>query len=69
METLNKQTLKNGEEGSMSSQVDFLVSHFPPQGRDTEQMTTAISGAKCSAALPKLNRLGSLVKMLLESAQ
>lgn len=51
----------------MSSQVDFLANHFPRQGREGEQTMTAISGARCSAALTKSDRLGSLVRMLLES--
>lgn len=51
----------------MSSQVDFLANHFPRQGREGGQTMTAISGARCSAALTKSDRLGSLVRMLLES--
>jgi hypothetical protein len=69
MKTLQKQTLKNGEEGSMSLQEDFHASLSPSQVEERERMITATSGRTCSVLYEKSGPLGLLVKTLLESSQ
>jgi hypothetical protein len=69
MKILQKQTLVNGKEESMSSQADFLASLSPSQVRERERMITATSGRTCSVLYEKSDPLGLLVKTLLESSR
>jgi hypothetical protein len=69
MKILQKQTLENGGEESMSSQADFLASLSPSQVRERERMITATSGRTCSVLYGKSDPLGLLVKTLLESSR
>jgi hypothetical protein len=69
MKILQRQTLVNGKEESMSSQADFLASLSPLQVRERERMITVTSGQKCYEQYAKSDPLGLLVKTLLESSQ
>ena len=69
MKILQKQTLVNGKEESMSSQADFLANLSPSQVRERERMITATSGRTCSVLYEKSDPLGLLVKTLLESSR
>ena len=69
MQILQRQTLVNGKEESMSSQADFLASLSPLQVRERERMITVTSGRKCYEQYAKSDPLGLLVKTLLESSQ
>lgn len=69
MKTLQKQTLVNGEDESISLQEGFLVSLSPLQVRDRERMITVTSGHICSVLYEKSDPLGLLVKTLLVSSQ
>lgn len=69
MKILQKQTLANGKEESMSSQADFLASLSPLQVRERERMITVTSGHTCSVQYGRSDPLGSLVRTLLESSQ
>ena len=68
-EDITKTDFRNIEERLTSSQEDSLVSLFPMPVKGGGRQMTAISGRKCSELLTKSGRLGSLVKMLLESEQ
>lgn len=69
MKILQKQTLVNGKEESMSSQADFLANLSPSQVIERERMITATSGRTCSVLYEKSDPLGLLVKTLLESSR
>ena len=69
MEISQKQTLDAGTEKSMYYQPAFLVNPSALPEKEREQMTTVISGRKCSELLTKSSRLGFAVKTLLASCR
>ncbi len=64
-----KQILENGREKLMSSQVDSPVNHLVWPDEERERKITVISGQSLNVPYEKSNRLGLLVRMLLESSQ
>ena len=69
IKTLQKQISLNGMDKSMYSAVVFPASLSALQGKERERMITVTSGRKCCESYMKYNRLGLLVRMLLESSQ
>lgn len=66
-ETSERSTEKNSQK-STSSPEGFPASLFPLQEIKMEKEITAISGRRCLELYPKSGRLGSLLKMFLESS-
>nr|DAM35931.1 MAG TPA: hypothetical protein [Caudoviricetes sp.] len=64
-----KQILENGKEKLMFSQVDSPVNHSVWPDEERERKITVISGQSLNVPYEKSNRLGLLVRMLLESSQ
>lgn len=69
MKTLQKQVSSNGKDGLTSLPADSLANHSVMPESEGAGKTTVICGHKCVALLTKSGRLGSSVKMLLESRQ
>lgn len=69
IQTLQKQIFPNGEGVSMYSAEAFRANRSALHDREKEQMMTVISGRKCYEPFEKSNRLGLLVKMLVESSR
>lgn len=67
METLQKQTLPVGEAKLTYFQEDSHVSHSLSQAEERERQMTVTSGRKCSGLYRRYDRLGLLVRTLLES--
>lgn len=68
METLQKQTSQNGEERSTYLPGDFRASLLALPEIEREKTITVTSGRKITAQYERQDRLGMLVKMLLESS-
>lgn len=64
-----KQISENGKGKLMSLPVDFLASRLVSPEEEKERKTTAISGQNLNVPYEKSDRLGLLVRMLLESYQ
>ena len=69
MKTSHEQTSLLGADASTSSQADSLVNLSAVPDSDAERKTTATSGRRCCAQYAKSDRLGSLVRTLLESSR
>lgn len=69
MEILQNKYLRNGGGKSMCFPEDFLASLSVWPDNEKERTITVISGRKCFALYGKYCRVGSLVRMLLESSR
>ena len=69
MKTLQRQILQDGGEESTCSPEGSLASPSASPDEERERMTTATSGRKCFAQYGRYDRLGSSVRMLLESSR
>ena len=69
METYSSKISENGGDELMSSRQGSLVKSTAWQERDLEIKMTVTSGRKCFVSSKRLDPLGLLVKMLLESSR
>lgn len=69
MQTSQRQILQNGEVKSMSSLEDSHANLSVSREKEGERMITVTSGRKCCELYKRYDRLGSLVRTLLESYQ
>lgn len=67
MQTSQRQILQNGEVKSMFLAEDSHANLSASQGIEKERMITVTSGRKCCELYKRYDRLGSLVRTLLES--
>ncbi len=69
METYSNKILENGGEESMSSLRVFPVNHSVVPENEMERKMTVTSGRRCFVSSMRLDRLGLLVRTLLESSR
>lgn len=69
METYSSKISENGGDELMSSRQVFHASHLAVPESEMERKMTAISGRRCFVLSTKLDRLGLLVKTLVESSR
>lgn len=69
METYSSKISENGEDELMSSRQVFHASHLAVPESEMERKMTATSGRRCFVSSTKLDRLGLLVKTLVESSR
>lgn len=69
METYSSKISENGGDELMSSRQGSLASHLAAPESEMERKMTAISGRRCFVSSTKLDRLGLLVKTLVESSR